>query len=267
MLAVADDLHIMNPLVAQAIKARDPEPLKKIAIRCREVGVLAMDINLGPLGKNAEEIITFTIETVQNNFSGRLMLDSLQPEVLAAGIRACSTPPIINGFSLEESKLAKILPLASQHGTDIVGFLIDEKGQIPLGAGERLAVASRLVEKAKESGVPSDKIIIDPVLVPLSWQNGTEYNRELLHAMQVLDQLFEKPVRTMAGLSNLTSGSPGGLARERVEAAFIFMLAASKLDYILMNISRRSNLSALHMNQLLLGDKVFAWQEVGDNAK
>ena len=267
MLAVADDLHILNPLVTQAIKTSDPEPLKKIAIRCREVGVLAMDINLGPMGKNAEEIITFTIETVQTNFSGRLMLDSLQPEALAAGIRACSTPPIINGFSLEESKLTKILPLASKHGTDIVGFLIDEKGQIPLHAGDRLAVASRLVEKAQESGVPSEKIIIDPVLVPLSWQNGIEYYRELLHTIQVFDQLFEKPVRIMAGLSNLTSGSPGSLARERVEAAFIFMLAASKLDYILMNISRRSNLSALRMSQCLLGDKVFTWQEVSDNVK
>ena len=112
MLAVADDLHIMNPLVAEAVKTRNAEPLKKIAIRCQEAGVVAIDINLGPLGKNAEEIITFTIENVQNNFSGRLMLDSLQPEVLAAGIRACSTPPIINGFSLEESKLTKILPLA-----------------------------------------------------------------------------------------------------------------------------------------------------------
>ncbi len=130
---------------------------------------------------------------------------------------------------------------------------------------DRLAVASRLVAKAKESGVPSEKIIIDPVLVPLSWQNGALYNLELLHAIQVLDQLFEKPVRTMAGLSNLTSGSPRGLARERVEAAFIFMLSASKLDYILMNISRRSNLSALRLSQILLGEKVFAWQEVADN--
>jgi 5-methyltetrahydrofolate corrinoid/iron sulfur protein methyltransferase len=267
MLAVADDLHIMNPLVAKAVETRDPEPLQKIAIRCREAGALAMVINLGPLGKNAEEVITFAIETVQSQFSGRLMLDSLQPEVLDAGIRACSIPPVINGFSLEELKLTKILPLASKHGTDIVGFLIDEKGQIPLRAGDRLAVASRLVAKAKESGVPSEKIIIDPVLIPLSWQNGAEYNRELLHVIQVLDQLFEKPVRTMAGLSNLTSGSPGGYARERVEAAVIFMLAASKLDYILMNTFRRSNLNALRLSQSLLGDKVFTWQEVGDNVQ
>jgi len=199
---------------------------------------------------------------VQNDFSGRLMLDSLQPEVLVAGLKACNIPPIINGFSLEASKLSAILPLAYEYGTDIVGFLIDEKGQIPLRAGERLAVASRLVAKAGGQGVPAEKIIIDPVLVPLSWQNGTEYNRELLRTLHIIDQLFEKPVRTIAGLSNLTSGSPGGHVRERVESAFIFMLAASKLDYVLMNTSRRNNLSSLRLSQLLLGDKIFTWQEV-----
>ena len=50
-----------------------------------------------------------------------------------------------------------------------------------------------------------------------------------------------------------------------IKAAFIFMLAASKLDYILMNTSRRSNLNALRMSQSLLGNKVFTWQEIGDN--
>lgn len=265
MFAVADDLHIMNPLVAQAIKARDPEPIKRIAIRCLEAGAVALDINLGPLGKNGEEIITFAIETVQNHFTGTLLLDSLQPGILAAGIKACKTLPIINGFSLEESKLTSILPLAAEHGTDIIGFLIDEKGKIPVRAEERLALASRLVAKAKERGVPAEKIIIDPVLVPLSWQNGMEHNRELLRTIQTLDQLFEKPVRTIAGLSNITSASPGGPSRKRVETAYIFMLAASKLDYILMNITRRSNLSTLRLSQLLLGDKVFTWREVADN--
>ena len=262
MLLIADNLHIMNPVVAKAIQARDPLPLKKIAERCTKVNAYAIDINLGPLRHNVEEVLTFVIDEVQDSFSGRLVLDSIQAEVIATGIKICKQPPIINGFSLEEGKLKAILPLAAEYQADIVGFLIDEQGKIPAGAEERLAVASRLVTAAEEKGVPPEKIIIDPVLVPLTWQDGTRYNRGLIETIQLLDQVVGQPIRTIAGLSNIGAGAPDRAKRQTAEAAFIFMLAASHLDYILMNVAQESNLTALNRSQLLLAEKVFTWQEI-----
>jgi 5-methyltetrahydrofolate corrinoid/iron sulfur protein methyltransferase len=262
MIPIADNLHIMSPSVAKAIKERDPLPFKKIAERCSKVNAYAMDINPGPLRHQAEEIITFVIQVVQESFGGKLLIDSVQEEVLRAGIAACAQPPIINGFSLEEAKLKSILPLAAEHQVEIIGFLINEKGQVPLMAEERLEVASQLIAKAEEHGIPPEKVIIDPVLVPLSWQDGTRYNRELLEVLHLLPQLLGKPVRTIAGLSNLGAGSPNKEARATVEANFISILAAAKLDYILMNVTQESNLTALNLSQLLLGEKVFTWQEV-----
>jgi 5-methyltetrahydrofolate corrinoid/iron sulfur protein methyltransferase len=262
MLLIADNLHIMNPDVAKALQERNPLPLKKIAKRCTEVNAYAMDINLGPLRHNAEEIMTFVIEAVQDSFNGRLVIDSIQSEVIAAGIKVCKQPSIINGFSLEASKIKTILPLAAEFQADIVGFLIDEKGKIPLSTEERLAVASRLIVAAEKVGIPPEKIIIDPVVAPLSWQDGTHYNRALIETIQLLGQLFEQPIKTIAGLSNIGAGAPDKSKRQTAEAAFLFMLAASHLDYILMNVEHESNLRALRLSQLLLAEKVFTWQEV-----
>ena len=262
MISIADNLHIINPIVAKALKERDPLPLKKIAEHCRDANAYAIDINLGPLRHNAEEVITFVIEAVQDTFGGRLLLDSVQAEVIEAGITACREPPIINGFSLEKVKLTAMLPLADKYQTEIIGFLINEKGQVPPRAEERLEVASQLVAKAEESGVPPERVIIDPVLVPLSWQDGAHYNRELLEVIHLLPQFFAKPIGTIAGLSNLGAGSPNRAARAAVEANFILMLAAAKLDFILMDVTQESNLDALNLSQLLLGDKVFTWEEV-----
>ena len=262
MIPVADNLHIMDPVVAKAIKERDPLPLKKIAEDCRKANVYAMDINLGPLKHNAKEVITFVIETIQDAFGGRLLLDSVQAEVLEAGIAACKEPPIINGFSMEETKVKSILPLAAKYQTEIIGFLINAKGLVPLRAEERLEVASQLVAKAEESGVSPARIIIDPVLVPLSWQDGTRYNHELLEVLRLLPQLFGMPIKTIAGLSNLGAGSPNRKAKAKVEMSFILMLAAAKMDLILMNVAQKSNLDTLRLSQLLLGEKVFTWQEV-----
>ena len=265
MIPIADNLHIMNPIVAKALKERDPLPLKEIAECCRKANSYAMDINLGPLKHNTQEIITFVIEAVQDTFGGRLLLDSVQAEVLEAGIAVCKQPPIINGFSMEETKVNSILPLAARHQTEIIGFLINAKGQVPLRADERLEVASQLLAKAEENGVPPERVIIDPVLLPLNWQDGTRYNRELFEVIRLLPQLFEKPIRTIAGLSNLGAGSPNRKARTKVETSFILMLAAAKLDYILMNVTHRNNLETLNLSQLLLGEKVFTWQEVKDS--
>jgi cobalamin-dependent methionine synthase I len=247
----------MNPSVAKALQARDPLPLKRIATRCTEANAYAMDINLGPLRHNAAEIITFVIETVQEIFRGKLVLDSVQAEVLAAGIEACNTPPIINGFSLEKAKLKTIL-------ADIIGFLLNEKGHVPCKAEERLEVASRLIAEAEEQDVPLERIIIDPVLVPLSWQDGTHYNHELLDVIRFLPQLFSKPVRTIAGLSNIGAGAPDRATRARAETSYILMLAALQLDYILMSSASKSNLNALHLTKLFMGEKIFTWQEIKD---
>jgi len=265
MIPVADNLHIMNPIVAKALKKKDPLPLRKIAEDCKRAGAYAMDINPGPLRHHAEEIITFIIETVQDTFGGRFLLDTVQADVLEAGIAACTNSPIINGFSLEEIKVNSILPLAAKYQTEIIGFLTNEKGQVPLRAEERLAVASQQVAKAEESGVSPERVIIDPVLVPLTWQDGTRYNRECLEVLHLLPQLFEKPIRTIAGLSNLVAGSPDRVVRATVETNFILILAAFKLDFILMNVTQKSNLNAIHLSQLLLGEKVFTWQEVKDS--
>ena len=146
MFLIADNLHIINPVVAKALQERDPLPLQKIAERCKQVNAYAMDINLGPLRHNAKEIIAFVIEVGQDSFNGRHVLDSIQAEVIAAGVTICKEPPIINGFSLEENKIKTILPLAAEHQADIVGFLIDEQGKIPLSKEERLAVAFGIPE-------------------------------------------------------------------------------------------------------------------------
>lgn len=252
----------MNANVAKALKEKDPLPLQKIALRCKESNAYAMDINLGPLKRNSEGVITFVIEAVQDTFGGRLLLDSLQPDVLKAGLAACKRPPIINGFSLEEAKLSSILPLSAEYQADIIGFLINEKGQVPITAEGRLEVASRLLAKAEERGIGPGRVIIDPVLVPLTWQDGTRYNSELLEVIHLLPQLFEKPIRTIVGLSNLGASSLDRTARETVEATFINMLAASKLDYILMDITHKKTLNAFNLSQLLLGNKVFTWEEV-----
>lgn len=148
----------------------------------------------------------FLINTVQEATGLQLCLDSPAPEVLEAGLSFCRKKPIINGFSLEPHKLDKILSLAVQYGTEIVGFLLSSASKVPHDLDERLSLASALAEEARTAGLAPDQLIIDPVVVPIPWDDGSRQARDVLSCIRLLPELLGFPVKTIVGLSNLTSG-------------------------------------------------------------
>ena len=101
----------------------------------------------------------------------------------------------------------------------------------------------------------------DPVVAPLIWQNGAEHNRHILAVMRMLPELFGFPVRTIAGISNLTSG-PGPVAKKRLaEQAFISMLSSAGLSFALLDILRPEPCKIAGMCRRLINPGVFSWAD------
>jgi 5-methyltetrahydrofolate--homocysteine methyltransferase len=63
--------------------------------------------------------MTFLVEAVQEVTSLPLILDSPRVGVLARGLKACRSKPILNALTLEEHRLQEILPLAAEHQTSL----------------------------------------------------------------------------------------------------------------------------------------------------
>ena len=78
MLRIADNLTITRRSVQQALAAMDPEPFRQLVRQCQTAGAGAIDINPGPLGRDAGSRMCFLIETVQAETS--LPLKALQRE-------------------------------------------------------------------------------------------------------------------------------------------------------------------------------------------
>jgi len=262
MVIVADNIHIMNPMVAKAIRDLDPEPIKDIARRCEDAGAKIIDINPGPLPKNGEKSMAFLVKAVQEVTNLRLSLDTGNPENLEAGLRACQRKPIINGFSLEPRKLKEILPLAVEFQTDIVGFLLSPDGQVPSNSEERLDIALRLVEEAKRAGVSSERLIIDPIVVPIIWEDGCRQAKEVLSTLKLLPELLGFAVRTIVGLSNLTSGSPCRKKRLLLEEVYLSMLAESGLNMALLNVFHKRTVKVAGICDSIIGSRIFSWAEI-----
>ena len=263
MIIVADNLTITNPVISDAIAGRDPKPIANMVRACVAAGADAIDINPGPLKKNAAEIMTFLVETVQAATTTPLLLDTTSAEAIGAGLAAARNRIIINGFSLEPQKCRDILPLAKTFGVDIIGYILRPDSSVPTEAAEFFEIALELIEAAQKAGVAIDRLIIDPVVAPLIWDNGAAHNRALLSFLSRREDLAGAPLRSIAGLSNLSAGRAPAEKKRLVQKTFLPMMAAVGLDMVLMDVFQADVTAAAKACDLITGEKIFSWAAIG----
>ena len=259
MIVVADNLRITLPAIRRAVEAMDPEPIRRMAVACHDAGARCIDINSGPLTRDPVRRMTFMVETVQACVDLPLMLDTTNPAAMAAGLAACRRRPVINGISLEREKLDAILPLAGKYDCDLVAYLLRPDGQVPPDAAGRMEAAVALFGECQQAGIAPERLIVDPVVAPLAWQDGNRQNMAVLEVIRSLPDLLGTPLRSIAGLSNLTTGAPDAAARRRYQAAFLPMLAAADLGMILMNALDPPLMEMAADCRKITGGAVFTW--------
>jgi cobalamin-dependent methionine synthase I len=237
MIVIADNLHALNPEVSEALRKLDSKPLQDIALRCRRSGAKLIDINPGYLSRRNEDRMVFMVEAVQEVCSTRLVLDSPNPRLLEKGLAACREKPILNAVSLEAQKLDEILPLAVQYKTPLVALLMDERSFTPPRMEEKLALAIELRGHALAAGLPPEDLIFDPVLPNLSWPEAFSQVAETVKTIRMLSSgaIFQEPVRTMIGLSNLRSGLRNRYPLQ-LDLTCLGLLAGAGLHYALLNV-------------------------------
>ncbi len=259
MIVVSDNLRITLPAILSAVENMDPTPIRDLIRRCVHAGVGAVDVNSGPLSKGAREKMNFLVRTVQEACDLPLFIDTVNPEAMEAGLVACHGRGVINGVSLEPEKLSAILPLAVRHDVHVIAYLLDEKGHVPPDAAGRMEVAVALFAELEQAGIAPARIIFDPVVAPLVWQDGNRQNMAVLEVIRSLPDLLGVRVRTIAGLSNLTTGAPNKASRAHYQAAFLPMLAAAGTDMILMNTQDPNLLRVAAVSRSITGEAIFSW--------
>ncbi len=259
MKLIADNLRVTKNDIQDALRMFDPEPVRAMAAQCAALGAFAIDVNTGPLGKLPEKSMGFFIEAVASVTDLPVLIDTANPVAMRAGLESARNPVIINGFSLEPAKLEQILPLAKEYDTDIVGFLLYPDSRVPVDAAGRYEIALALIEQAEAAGVAKERIIIDPVVPPLAWENGIVQARAVIEVIQTLSDLLGFRVRTIGGISNLTTGAGDQKKKSLMEQSYVAMLAAAGLDYALIDILDAQTVAAARAASILSNEPLFSW--------
>jgi 5-methyltetrahydrofolate--homocysteine methyltransferase len=176
-------------------------------------GAEVLDINVGVPGLDEVALVRKLVEMLVSVVDVPLCLDSANPEVLAAGLAAAPGKPLVNSVSGEQKRLETVLPLVKERGAAVIGLTMDDNG-IPKTAEERLAVAEKILERASRLGIPSEDVVIDPLVLTVG--SDSKAAMVTLQTVELLRKEFG--VNINLGASNVSFGLPD---RPTVNAAFL----------------------------------------------
>ena len=175
-------------------------------------GAHALDVCVDYVGRDGVADMAAIVSRLATSSTLPLVLDSTEPAVLEAGLENYGGRALINSVNYEDgagpnSRFAKIMPLAREHGAAVVALTIDEEGQART-AETKVAIASRLIRDLVDNWKMSiSDIVVDTLTFPIA-TGQDETRRDGIETIEAIRTLHEKfpGVQSTLGISNISFG-------------------------------------------------------------
>ena len=226
-----------------ALNAEDWEKCVEIAKDQIREGAHMLDLSVDYVGRDGVRDMSELAKRFATATTLPIVLDSTEPAVIKAGLEHLGGRSVINSVNYEdgsgpESRFARIMPIAKEHGAALVALTIDEEGQ----ARDRewkLRVARRLIRDLHENWeIAISDIIIDCLTFPIA-TGQEETRRDAIETIEAIRQLkSEYPdVQTTLGVSNVSFGlNPA--ARIVLNSVFLSEAVNAGLDSAIVHPSK-----------------------------
>jgi 5-methyltetrahydrofolate--homocysteine methyltransferase len=201
--------------VLAALKEGDFDIVRKDAEDQVAAGAAILDVNAGVPGADEPALLQKVMRTVMDVTDVPLCIDTADPEALSVALSLYEGKALINSVNGEERSLKAVLPLVKEHGAAVIGLCMDDDG-IPETPEKRLAVATKIIERAGQLGIGSEDVVIDPLALTMGADSNA--GRIALETVELVVKEFG--VNVTMGASNISFGMPD---RKYINSAFIAM--------------------------------------------
>ncbi len=246
MKIIGEKINGTRKRVARAIAERDDAYIKDLAVKQAAAGADWLDVNAGTHPAQEPDDLKWLIENIQSVVDTPLSLDSANPTALKAVINIVNKTPIINSISGEPERLEDILPLAAEHGCEVIALAMDDK-KIPETYEKRLEVIDVIMAATRATDVPDDKVYVDPLAMTIATAN-----QSAVIACETIRTVKAKypDVHFTMGLSNISFGLP---ARKQINRGFLALAMQAGLDSAILDPLDNELLATILTTELLLG--------------
>jgi 5-methyltetrahydrofolate--homocysteine methyltransferase len=229
---------------AEELRGGDLSTVTVDALAQAEAGADMLDVNAGIPLVDEPELLKGMLRAAQDAVDLPICIDSSVIEALEAGLSVYEGRALVNSVTAEDERLDEILPLVARHDAAVIGLANDETG-IPETPQKRLECARKIVAAAKDHGIATEDVIIDPLAMTVG--ADTEAVTTTLRTISLIRD--ELGVNMCLGASNVSFGLP---QRHVLNAAFLPMAMAAGLTSAIMSTAPVC-VEAVRAADLLLG--------------
>ncbi|MCK5429297.1 MAG: dihydropteroate synthase [Anaerolineales bacterium] len=234
--------------LSRLIKERDFDYIKSLALTQVEAGADILDVNVGVPGEDEVALLPEVVKTVASAVDVPLCLDSANPEAIAAALAVCPGKPLVNSVNGEEVSLNTVLPIVKEYGAAVIGLTMDDNG-IPNDPETRTAIAGKILERAAKIGIPSEDVVIDPLVLTI----GADQMAGVVTLMSIELIRQEFGVNINLGASNVSFGLPD---RHTINQAFLAIAAKAGASCVITDPVKLGRI--IRAADLLLGRDDFS---------
>jgi 5-methyltetrahydrofolate--homocysteine methyltransferase len=228
MIIIGELINASRKSIAAAIEARDAAAIAEVARAQAAAGADYIDVNAGVFVGREPEHLKWLVETVQGACDKPCALDSPDPAAIEAALSVHRGTALINSISLEKARWENLLPILAGSGLKVIALCMSDAG-MPQAVADRLKIADGLVNGLLQRNVALADIFVDPLVQPLSVNNG--FGAAFLESVAEIMARFPG-VHTACGLSNISYGLP---ERAFLNRTFMTMAIARGLDGAILN--------------------------------
>lgn len=256
MITIGERISIIAKKVREAMTRKDTKPIQELAKTQWKAGAHFIDVNIGPAEEKGDELMSWMVRIIQEEVPLPLCLDTTNPVAMEGGLKTHNNQwgrALINSTSNQPERFV-MLELASKYNAQIIGLTLG-KGGIPADAEERCAIASEIMARAMEYGVPLEDIYLDPLILQISTMQ--DQAMMAIKAIKMFKDLNDPPMKSVVGLSNISNGSPKGL-RGLINRTFLTLLMYEGLTAAIMDPTDKELMDVIKTTDIFLGNTLYA---------
>jgi 5-methyltetrahydrofolate--homocysteine methyltransferase len=239
--------------LAAALKAGELDYVRELVRAQAAAGADVLDVNVGVAGMDDTTMLPEVVQIVGEEFDGPICIDTPNPEALAAALAAAPGKALVNSVNGEEASLEAVLPLVKEYDAAVIGLTMDDEG-ISHDPEVRTAIAGKIIERAAALGIPSQDIVIDPLVMTVGADSNA--GRVTLQTIRMVREAFG--VNINLGASNVSFGLPD---RHVIDQGFLGLAIGAGATCAITDAARLG--ATIKAIDLLLGRDEYGMNYIG----